>query len=77
MIAVSILEECVQAAVGRGGHRGTIKALYRESCGPETTWESSAAALWRRHDLPRRNITLILPRQAAITNEIIDIVAGS
>lgn len=70
MIAVSILEECVQAAVGRGGHRGTIKALYRESCGPETTWESSAAALWRRHDLPRRNITLILPRQAAITKAL-------
>ena len=70
MIAVSIQEECVQAAVGRGGRHPVLKALYRESRSHGTTWETAMAALWRSRDLPRRNITLILPRQAAITKAL-------
>lgn len=71
MIVVSILEECVQVAVGRGGKRPVIKALYREPydrlAQDGRGWEAAAAAFWRQHDLPRRGITLILPRQSAIT----------
>lgn len=71
MIVVSILESCVQLGVGRGGKHPAVKALYRAPYDRLTQggngWEAALAALLRDHRLPRRNITLILPRQAAIT----------
>lgn len=63
---VALREEEVQVAVGKAGAKPQVQGLYSAPApggGPEA-WSLAMEKLWKERDLPRKDITLVLPHVA-------------
>ena len=72
MIVVSILEDKIRAAVGRSGSRPFVEGLFSvpyDRTSPNG-WQEALEELWKRERLPRKGITLVLPREKTVTRVI-------
>ena len=72
MIVVSILEDKIRAAVGRAGSRPFVEGLFSVSYDrtSPTGWQEALEELWKKERLPRKGITLVLPREKTVTRVI-------
>ena len=72
MIVVSILEDKIRAAVGRAGSRPFVEGLFSVSYDrtSPTGWKEALEELWEKERLPRKGITLVLPREKTVTRVI-------
>lgn len=72
MVVVSILEDKIQAAVGRPGSRPSLRRLFSVPYDRTLSggWQRALEELWKKEDLPRKDITLVLPREKAVTRVI-------
>ena len=66
MTAIAVLDHCIQAAVGKSGKYPTVRGLYSVPC-EEETWENTLADLFDTKHLPKREVTLLLPRETVTT----------
>ena len=66
MTVIALLDGCIQAAVGRAGRRPEVRGLYSLPCGREE-WKSVLACLFDTCALPKREVTLLLPREVVTT----------
>lgn len=62
MTVIALLDGCIQAAVGRAGRRPEVRALYSLPCNREE-WKNALACLFDTYALPKREVTLLLPRE--------------
>lgn len=63
---VALREEEIQVAVGQAGAKPQVQGLYSAPApggGPEA-WSLALEKLWKERDLPRKDITLVLPHVA-------------
>ena len=63
---VALREEEVQVAVGQAGAKPRVQGLYSAPApggGPEA-WSLAIEKLWKENNLPRKDITLVLPHVA-------------
>lgn len=72
MVVVSILEDQIQTAVGRPGRYPSLQRLFSISYDRTLSggWQKAVKELWKREGLPRKNITLVLPREKVMTRVI-------
>ena len=66
MTVIALLDHCIQAAVGKSGKYPTVRGLYSVPC-EEETWENTLADLFETKHLPKREVTLLLPRETVTT----------
>ena len=72
MVVVSILEDQIQAAVGCPGRCPSLQKLFSIPYDRTLSggWQKAVKELWEREGLPRKNITLVLPREKVMTRVI-------